>query len=587
MNLDPVGGRAPVEYAPLELGDSLRIAFVHPDLGIGGAERFVVDAAVALQQLGHDVQLFTSYHEDGPDGRSFKETRDGTLAVHVLGGWLFPRSIFGRFTIVCAILRQFHLTFSFLLASLLYQVACPPVVLPLVHPFRSSADWTWRRQLEPFDVIVVDQLSASVPLLRWLGQNRVVFYCHFPDQLLSPGRPASHASNDPRRRQSTTIKQSLRSIYRAPIDAFEETTTGEADKILVNSEFTSQVFQKTFAGLRRIPRTVYPAVKVDSFGNEPSSDVAPEWLRTTGPTLLSINRFEKKKNVALALDAFAQACKENANLKLVIAGGFDDRLPDNVSTLAALQKQSIKLGLSQYTYLSSGSGLARAGIESKPPLERPQVLFLLNMDEPQKQYLMTAPTTIALLYTPSFEHFGIVPVEAMASRLPVIATTSGGPTESILDEGLESDRTTGLLREPRVADWSRAILDLLEMSRARRQKMGGAGRQRVEAMFSSTKLGQELEKACRDAASIGQPIYTEAGFKKMLVFVFSAVVCVAAGVFAFVASQKMGRVDEKGRPIVGLHQMMRADRVLKEKAKMRREVMKEVMKERILRGEEL
>ena len=35
----------------------MRIAFLHPDLGIGGAERLVVDAAVALQQQGHDVTV--------------------------------------------------------------------------------------------------------------------------------------------------------------------------------------------------------------------------------------------------------------------------------------------------------------------------------------------------------------------------------------------------------------------------------------------------------------------------------------------------------------------------------------------------
>ncbi|KAK4048758.1 Alpha-1,3-mannosyltransferase-like protein [Microbotryomycetes sp. JL201] len=527
MNLDPVGGRRPAKYAPVELGDSLRIAFIHPDLGIGGAERFVVDAAVALQQLGHDVQLFTSYHEDGADGRSFRETKD---------------------------------------------------------------DWSWRRQLEPFDVLVVDQLSASIPLLRWFGQNRVVFYCHFPDQLLSPGRPASHSSNDPRQRRPTTLKESIRTFYRAPIDAFEETTTGEADKILVNSEFTSQVFQKTFAGLRRIPRTVYPAVNVDAFSLKRDSAQAVDWLKTNDPVLLSINRFEKKKNVALALDAFADASKHHPSLKLVVAGGFDARLPDNVSTLAALQKLADKLGMSHYTYSSSPSSSSlpkTLSVEPEPPSDLPQILFLLNMDEQQKQHLMTAPTTLALLYTPSFEHFGIVPIEAMASQLPVIATTSGGPTESVLDRGLESDDTTGLLRDPRPQEWSEAIRALLQLSTDRRLRLGRAGRQRVESMFSSKKLGQELERACRDAASIGQPIYTEAGFKKMLVFSISLFACVAAGLLAFVMSWKGGRLDERGRPIVGLHQMMRADRLLKEKAKMRQEVMKEVMKERILRGEEL
>jgi alpha-1,3/alpha-1,6-mannosyltransferase len=69
----------------------LRIAFVHPDLGIGelysaddclqadcpgGAERLVVDAAVALKNRGHEVVLFTSRHDKA---RCFEETKDGEL----------------------------------------------------------------------------------------------------------------------------------------------------------------------------------------------------------------------------------------------------------------------------------------------------------------------------------------------------------------------------------------------------------------------------------------------------------------------------------------------------------------------------
>lgn len=57
----------------------LRIGFIHPDLGIGGAERLVVDAAVSLQQRGHEVILFTSRHDPA---RCFEETRDGKQYLH-------------------------------------------------------------------------------------------------------------------------------------------------------------------------------------------------------------------------------------------------------------------------------------------------------------------------------------------------------------------------------------------------------------------------------------------------------------------------------------------------------------------------
>jgi hypothetical protein len=45
-------------------------------LAAGGAERLVVDAAVGLQSLGHQVQVYTSHHDST---RCFTETEDGLL----------------------------------------------------------------------------------------------------------------------------------------------------------------------------------------------------------------------------------------------------------------------------------------------------------------------------------------------------------------------------------------------------------------------------------------------------------------------------------------------------------------------------
>ena len=50
------------------------IVFFHPDLGIGGAERLIIDAAVGLQNLGHKVTIFTSHCDPQ---HCFDEARDG------------------------------------------------------------------------------------------------------------------------------------------------------------------------------------------------------------------------------------------------------------------------------------------------------------------------------------------------------------------------------------------------------------------------------------------------------------------------------------------------------------------------------
>lgn len=52
------------------------VVFLHPDLGIGGAERLVVDAAVGLQDDGYKVVIFTSHCDPT---HCFDEARDGKL----------------------------------------------------------------------------------------------------------------------------------------------------------------------------------------------------------------------------------------------------------------------------------------------------------------------------------------------------------------------------------------------------------------------------------------------------------------------------------------------------------------------------
>lgn len=59
--------------------DKKSIVFFHPDLGIGGAERLVIDAAVGLQELGHKVTIFTSYCDKK---HCFEEARDGKYLLN-------------------------------------------------------------------------------------------------------------------------------------------------------------------------------------------------------------------------------------------------------------------------------------------------------------------------------------------------------------------------------------------------------------------------------------------------------------------------------------------------------------------------
>jgi hypothetical protein len=62
------------------------IVFLHPDLGIGGAERLVVDAAVGLQRRGHKVVIFTSHCDPK---HCFDEARDGKASTSLASRFAF------------------------------------------------------------------------------------------------------------------------------------------------------------------------------------------------------------------------------------------------------------------------------------------------------------------------------------------------------------------------------------------------------------------------------------------------------------------------------------------------------------------
>ena len=91
----------------------VKVVFLHPDLGIGGAERLVVDAALAFLSKGHQVHIVTSHHDPN---HCFSETKDGTIPVTVTGAWI-PRSIFGRFLALCAYIRMIWASFYIALSG--------------------------------------------------------------------------------------------------------------------------------------------------------------------------------------------------------------------------------------------------------------------------------------------------------------------------------------------------------------------------------------------------------------------------------------------------------------------------------------
>lgn len=160
----------------------------------------------------------------------------------------------------------------------------------------------------------VDQLSAGIPVLRWRWEEvPILFYCHFPDLLLVQGR-----------------KRWWKRIWRLGFDWLEGWGIRGADRIVVNSHFTKSVVESVWNGLGgdRGVGIVHPCVDTSGpkersheKGGQIVDDDGPEELWKGKKVFLSINRFEKKKDIGLAIRAFAGlTTQDRYGARLVIAG---------------------------------------------------------------------------------------------------------------------------------------------------------------------------------------------------------------------------------------------------------------------------
>ena len=122
------------------------------------------------------------------------------------------------------------------------------------------------------------------------------------------------------------------------------------------------------------------------------------------------------------------------------------------------------------------------------PLLRERLTYLGF--RPDAQCVMAAADVIVC--SSSFESYGMVNVEAMASGKPVVSTRRGGPSETV------ADGETGFLVDAGDAEeLARHVIDLLR-DPALREKMGVAGRARVEQHFSAHSMAASFDRVLKN-----------------------------------------------------------------------------------------
>ncbi|HWX54087.1 MAG TPA: glycosyltransferase [Verrucomicrobiae bacterium] len=181
-----------------------------------------------------------------------------------------------------------------------------------------------------------------------------------------------------------------------------------------------------------------------------------EELRSDIPAILFIGRLVYYKGLEYLIQAMSRV---NARLWIIGTGPLEARLKQLAAQL---------------------------GLQNK-------VLFLGNVRDEDIPAYYHASEVFVLPSVANSEMFGMVQLEAMASRKPVVATNLPTGVSYVNQDGV-----TGLLVPPREPAALADAINKLLGSPSMRREMGEAGRQRVEKEFTAAKMADGVLSVYRD-----------------------------------------------------------------------------------------
>ena len=241
-----------------------------------------------------------------------------------------------------------------------------------------------------------------------------------------------------------------------PERRFLEPSVGRsADRIIATC--SDEVFELKAMGIDTAKVSIAPCgVDLDLFTSEGPADAR------SGPhRILSVGRLVPRKGVDLVIRSLPYLKAAGfADVELLIVGGGERGQDPEAQRLLGLAHD---LGVADQVEL-----------RGQVPREAMPAIFR---------------SADVVACTPWYEPFGIVPLEAMACGIPVVAAAVGGLTDSVVDHG------TGLHVPPKDPAAIAEAVAMLLASPALRAKLGRAGERRAKARFSWNRVAAETEKA--------------------------------------------------------------------------------------------
>jgi type III pantothenate kinase len=224
--------------------------------------------------------------------------------------------------------------------------------------------------------------------------------------------------------------------------AIERDIVRRADEIIATC--TDEVFELLRLGASRQKLTVVPCgVDLELFGSRGPRE------RRSGDRrrLLCVGRLVERKGIGNVIEALA----ELPDTELVVAGGPPRAQLDADAEVQRLRAVAERCGVS-------------GRVDLRGRVERADLPALLRSAD-------------VVVSAPWYEPFGIVPLEAMACGVPVVASAVGGMIDSVVDG------VTGLHVPPRDPERLAAVLRALLADPRRRAAFGRSGVQRARRLY--------------------------------------------------------------------------------------------------------
>ncbi len=219
----------------------------------------------------------------------------------------------------------------------------------------------------------------------------------------------------------------------------------------VTASCSDEVFELMRLGPDRLRISLVPCgVDVDRF--TPHGPAAP---RSGRRRIVAVGRFVPRKG----FDTVIEALTTVPTAELVIAGGPDCAELDNVPEACRLRQLAADLGVADRVSLYGS--VAR---EDMPALLR---------------------SADVVACTPWYEPFGIVPLEAMACGVPVVASAVGGMLDTVVHD------VTGLMVPPKDPRACANAVNAILRDRRAAMSLGAAGRERARSRYSWDRIATD------------------------------------------------------------------------------------------------